>query len=333
MNYIHNETYVEGKIEILNFLPKLGISNAKKEIIDGLQSYPKYISSKFFYDEQGSELFEKITLLDEYYPTRTEKKIISSVSSNLDIDFENLNIVELGSGDSTKISLLLNQIDSKTLETINYFPVDISQSAIKKSAKELSNKFELNSITGIVADFVHQLHLIPKNGKRLFCFFGSTIGNFDSAQINEFVSLLSDAMQVGDYLLIGMDMHKDIGVIEPAYNDSEGVTALFNKNILNVVNKLINSDFNTSDFDHYAYYNTSKNRIEMHLKAKNDVEVMIDSSGNKIFISKGETIHTENSHKFTSDDILNFANQEKLNIQRILTDENKWFSLVHYCKL
>ena len=214
MNYNQTNTVAENNIELLNYLPNIGIGNVKEEIFEGLKAEQKYISPKFFYDGLGSELFEQITHLDEYYPTRTEQSIISSIVKELDIDFENLNIVELGSGDASKISLLLEQISIDKLKTINYFPVDISQSAIEKSAGELHRRFPLKNITGVVVDFFHQLNLIPKQGKRLFCFFGSTIGNFKSNEAKEFIKNLSHNMQAGDSLLLGMDMVKDITVLE-----------------------------------------------------------------------------------------------------------------------
>ena len=330
MNYQKTNTVSE--IELLNYLPNIGMSNVKEEIFRGLKAKQKYISPKFFYDGVGSELFEDITHLDEYYPTRTEKSILSSIVSKLDIDFENLSIVELGSGDASKISIFLKQIPAEKLKTINYFPVDISKSAIEKSANELSHNFELNSITGVVVDFFHQLNLIPKQGKRLFCFFGSTIGNFKSDEAQAFIKNLSDTMQKGDSLLLGMDMVKDINVLQSAYNDAKGVTAEFNFNILNSVNNLTGTNFDKSDFEHYAFFNTKINRIEMHLRALKDISVNYPSENVTLNIMKGETIHTENSYKFTTEKIQQFAQQSNLTINKVFTDNKKWFSLALYSK-
>ena len=317
-------------VELINYLPNIGIDNVKQEIFDGLKSTPKYISPKFFYDGKGSELFEQITKLEEYYPTRTEKSIISNKVSELGIDFKNLDIVELGSGDSSKISLLLEQIPQDLIPTINYFPVDISKSAIEKSSNDLKAKFQLKSITGVVVDFFHQMHLIPKTGRRLFCFFGSTIGNFSRKQAEDFMIALGKSMQKGDMLLIGMDLVKNVDVLEAAYNDKKGITALFNTNILNVVNNLSGTNFTENNFEHYSFFNTKESRIEMHLRALKDVEVKLDSEIIKIY--KGELIHSENSHKFTLDDINTIAKWSKLNIVRSLTDDNNWFSLNYFVK-
>ena len=330
MNYTEETTLVESISKLENYLPHIGINRVKQEIIDGLKSFPKFISPKYFYDHKGSELFEEITNLDEYYPTRTEKSILSTIVKKLNINFSNLSIIELGSGDSSKIRLLLEQIPSKYLSTINYFPFDISQSAIEKASQDLQVLFPTINTTGIVADFIHQIDKVPKVKNRLFCFFGSTIGNLTKNEIHEFMISLGAEMSDGDSLLLGMDLVKDISILEKAYNDAKGITAEFNKNVLSVINKLANLNFNESDFEHVVFYNREKNRIEMHLKALDNLEVL-SSNGNEIIrFKKGETIHTENSHKFNLDDIKTVGSWAGLNVEQVITDNNKWFSLVHY---
>ena len=320
-----------GRIKLINYLPHIGIDKAREEIIKGLKAQPKYISSKYFYDEKGARLFEEITLLDEYYPTRTEKKIIAKAVKALNIDFSGLNIIDLGSGDHSKIRLFFNQVPQEYLSEITYYPVDISQSTIERAAEKLLDEFPVLKIEGIVADFMHQLHLAPKNGKRLFCFFGSTIGNFEPDQVKDFMHALGGQMREGDAFLLGLDMVKDIAVLEKAYNDAKGVTAEFNKNILNVVNNLSDTDFNSRDFEHWAFYNTDKKRIEMHLKAKKDVDISL-SGKPFIHLRKGETIHTENSHKFDKSDIKSIGAWAGLTVDKVLSDENECFSLVYYKK-
>lgn len=330
MNYIQEEKSVINDIEIRNYLPEIGIEKVKTEIIKGLSSSPKFISSKYFYDKKGSELFEEITKLEEYYPTRSEKEILSHLIEGLAIDFRNIDIIELGSGDASKISILFKQIAPDILSTINYFPVDISESALEKSTQEIAEQFNLNSITGIVADFYHQLHFLPRRGNRLFCFFGSTIGNFTYSEIEVFMRLLKESMHAGDSLLLGVDMIKDTSVLERAYNDNKGITAAFNKNILNVVNTLIRSDFNVNSFEHMAFYNSEKDRIEMHLKATEDVQLSIDGISKPINIKKGEAIHTENSHKFNLDLLEKIGGFGDLRIEKVFTDTKQWFSLFHF---
>ena len=333
MNFNKNEEILMVReFKLLNYLPHIGIKQVQEEIYNGLKSFPKYISPKFFYDERGSELFEKITKLDEYYPTRTEKSILSTIVKDLDLDFSELSIIELGSGDHSKISLLLQQIAEDDLSTIKYFPVDISHSAIEKSSKKLANEFPMINITGIVADFMHQLNTIPREGKRLFLFLGSTIGNLNDNEKGIFLKLLGSEMKNGDSLLLGIDMVKDSLFLERAYNDDKQITADFNRNILIVTNKLAVTNFEPSCFDHLAFYNTSKKRIEMHLKARKDMIVNFSSGFNQIQIKKDETIHTENSCKFDREDISKMSLLAGLGVENIFTDSRKWFSLAHYKK-
>ena len=332
MNYTKTETLTKERINLVNYLPHIGIEKVSDEILKGLKASPKYISPKFFYDQRGSELFEAITKLDEYYPTRTEISILSTIVKDLDIEFSELSIVELGSGDESKIRLLFQQIPVEQLSAISYYPLDISQSAIVKASEKLVEEYPMLSINGIVADFFHQLNMIPKTGRRLFCFFGSTIGNLDMSEIKEFMELLGSEMQSGDSLLLGLDMVKDRAILEEAYNDGQKITADFNKNILNVINRLAGTDLNPAEFEHLAFYNKEKNRIEMHLKAREDIMVTFNSGVESIHISKGETIHTENSHKFSREDIQTMGYWAGLNAEKIFTDNPQWFSLVHYKK-
>lgn len=330
MNYLSDESLITTKVNLINYLPEIGIKKVREEIITGLKAFPKYISSKFFYDERGSELFEEITQLDEYYPTRTEKKILSTIWKDLNLNFSDLSIFDLGSGDHTKIRLLFKQIQRNKLSSIEYFPVDISSSAIERASEKLKDEFPMLKIQGIVADFIHQLKLIPKTGKRLFCFFGSTIGNLNMDEIEQFIKLLGKEMREGDSFLLGIDMIKDIQILEKAYNDDKHITADFNKNILNVINNLAETNFSPDDFEHIAFYNEKETRIEMHLKASRDIRIILNSSGEKVSICQGETIHTENSYKFSLDNIKSMAKWAGLKTEKIFTDDNKWFSLVHF---
>jgi len=194
------------------------------------------------------------------------------------------------------------------------------------------DEFPSICINGIVADFIHQKNWVPKLNNRLFCFFGSTIGNMNIYEIEKFMTLLGSQMEKGDSLLLGIDMVKDLDVLVQAYNDKKNITAKFNKNILNVVNNLIGSNFNVNDFEHKAFYNNEKQRIEMHLKAKKDIDIKINGGADKIHIENNDTIHTENSHKFTPKSIEKFGEWANLTIENLLTDKNNWFSLVHFRK-
>lgn len=331
MNYNTAVSFEKKQFKLKNYLSSIGIDSVKEEITEGLKSAPKYISSKFFYDDKGSVLFEKITRLPEYYPTRTEKSILSKVVSKLNLDYNNLNIIELGSGDHGKISLFLNQIPEPERETIRYYPVDISQLAIEQSYKNLSKGFPMIEVHGIIADFIHQVDVIPKKENRIFCFFGSTLGNFDTEGIKEFMTNFGCELQSGDRFLLGLDMVKEKSVLERAYNDEKGITAQFNLNILNVIRDLSGINLDPDNFEHLAFFNDKHNRIEMHLTAKRDMSVRL-SEGEEIEISKGETIHTENSHKFDRGFIDRIAEWAGIEVRQIFSDEREWFSLVYFSK-
>lgn len=320
------------KANIVNKLKEIESGQVKEEILEGLTSDPRYISPKYFYHAGGSELFEEITRLEEYYPTRTEKAILADITEQVELDFAGLNIVELGSGDPSKIQLLLRQIPSEKHPGLHYYPVDISHSALEGSMRELAKEFPRIKVTAIVADFMHQFEKLPKVPNRLFCFLGSTIGNFKPGERESFMKKLGREMKPGDHLLLGLDMVKDPRVLHRAYNDSQEVTAAFNKNILNVVNGIIDTTFDTSDFEHLAFYNEKEQRIEMHLKANRDRLIKINGHQETLHIKKGETIHTENSYKFRQQDLEDIGHRAGLEVLSVFTDENRWFSLVLYAK-
>jgi len=332
MNYNQPEVIEIQKVKITNHLNAIGIENVRKEILDGLNSKQKYISSKFFYDEKGSKLFEDITQLPEYYPTRTEKTILKDISPELMDNLENVDIIELGSGDCSKIKIVLDSISEENLKTITYIPVDVSKSAIYKSAQELVEKFPYLTINGLVADLINQIDLIPANNKRIFCFLGSTLGNFTKDISNDFLKSLSSNMNDGDTFLLGLDLVKPLDILHNAYNDNQGVTAAFNRNILNVINDIIDSDFNINDFEHKAFFNEEESRIEMHLIANKDIIVNSPFSNSEIKIIKGENIHTENSYKYSTNQIKEFEVNTGLTIKKTYTDKNKWFALVLFQK-
>jgi L-histidine N-alpha-methyltransferase len=328
MSYTQTATIETKLTTITNYLPDLGIENIRSEIINGLTSKKKYISSKFFYDDLGSKLFEYITQLEEYYPTRTEKGILKKISPSLMNDLSNIDIVELGSGDCSKIKMLLKDIPEDNLETINYIPVDVSLSAIQNSTEELSELFPNLAINGLVADFINQMKQIPSKRERLFLFLGSTIGNFTSNISTSFLENLSSIMNIGDSFLLGVDLVKPKNILHNAYNDTKGITAKFNKNILNVINNTINSNFNIDDFEHKAFFNEDESRIEMHLIAKKEVIIKTPFHDSEIVIQKGENIHTENSYKYSQEMIKSIEKATKLKINQLFTDKNNWFALI-----
>jgi L-histidine N-alpha-methyltransferase len=328
MNNPETSVIIRKQIAIRNYLCSTEQEEVS-EIIDGLSAHQKYIPSKFFYDANGSKLFEDITCLPEYYPTRTEKALLKEIALQISKTLGNIDIVELGSGDCSKISILLDAIPVENMVAVRYIPVDVSDAAISKSAEMLVKRFPDITVHGLLSDFLKHLTVIPNETKRLFCFFGSTLGNLTRKQSVQFLLDLKAVMKPGDQLLIGLDMVKNIKVLENAYNDNQGVTAAFNKNILSSVNQYVKTTFSPDWFEHLAFYNQSKNRIEMHLRALKDIEICCMYLPDNIRIKKGETIHTENSHKYTHWHILDFASITGLKIKAVYTDNNQWFSLVH----
>ncbi len=332
MNFSETGILQQEKVRIKNLLPDIGIEQARQEIIDGLSSKDPSISSKFFYDEKGSLLFEEITQLKEYYPTRTEKGILKAIAPEFMNRNRSFEIIELGSGDCSKISILLKAAE-RNMPHIKYIPVDFSQSAISDSANILSERYPELEIDGYVADFIHQLNLIPHSEKdRIVCFLGSTIGNFNKTEAKEIIKNLSKGILKNDTLLLGFDLVKPEEVLHAAYNDSLGVTEQFNKNILNVVNGIIQSDFNLDAFEHRAFFNPEQSRIEMHLCAIKDVEINSPFFEQTIHLKEGDSIHTENSHKFTRESIYELIDEAGLEIKRFHTDSDNWFALVEFKK-
>ncbi len=331
MNFIEPGVIEKQKVKIKNLLPEIGIERARQEIITGLMSEKRTISSKYFYDENGSELFEEITELPEYYPTRTEKNILQKIAPELMNRNSSFEIIELGSGDCSKISILIDAIQKSNLEHINYIPLDISKSAIEKSANTLLDKFPEIKINGYVADFIHQLQQIPHSGKpRLICFLGSTIGNFSKTESTKILHNLSKGLMAGDSLLVGFDLVKPEQVMQAAYNDSRGVTKKFNKNILNVINTIIDSDFDIANFNHHSFFNREKSRIEMHLVANKNCVINSPFFSAPVRFEKGDSIHTENSHKYYLSGINELIANSGLVIKNSFTDSNNWFALVEF---
>ncbi len=314
--------------EIEDYLIEPSADAVVSEILSGLQSSPRRISSRFFYDDIGSQLFEEITHLPEYYPARTEKKLLAEWARlNCDL-LRDLDIVELGSGDCSKISILLDEVTPSLLETIRYIPLDVSRSALRKSADILLKRYSGLTVRGVVADFLSQLHHIPGDRDRFFCFLGSTIGNMDKHERATLLGGIGRTMTPNDRLLLGVDMLKPKEIMTAAYNDGREVTAAFNRNILSVVNSIIGTNFDPNRFNHVAIFNEKKSRIEMHLQAQSEMIISSPYVDENIAVRNGEMIHTENSHKFTLEGIREELNRAGLNVVSSTTDSQRWFSLL-----
>ena len=332
MNYVNENIITLNRISITNMLQDIGPEEVISDIVTGLQAPEKSISSKYFYDRKGSLLFEEITRLKEYYPTRTEKSILKRIAPGLMGQYKGYELIELGPGDHSKISILLNAASGADKKSIHYLPLDISQPAIKSLAESLVSSFPNLHVEGYALDFLSQFEPIQRKHPAMICFFGSTIGNFEWSDSLELLGNISLHMKKGDVLLLGMDLVKPEAVLHVAYNDARGITATFNRNILNSVNDLIKSDFQTSDFDHLAFFNKEKSRMEMHLIAKKEVTVCSPHFIEDLKLNQGDSIHTENSHKYSATHIQEIAEVSGLKLNKTHTDERGWFALSEFQK-
>lgn len=295
------------------------------EVMGGLTLPQKRISSKYFYDERGSRLFEDITDLEEYYPTRTEQAIFTSRIDEISHSIGTIHtMIEYGSGSSKKIRTLLGAFSSLK----EYVPIDISRDFLKASCVELALAFPGLRIKAVCGDYLSDLKLPLERGRKRVIFFpGSTIGNFEPDQVRTFFARSGNLLQRGDGMLIGVDLKKERDVLEHAYNDASGVTAAFNLNVLQRLNEELGAAFDTDQFRHRSFYNEEKGRIEMHLESKTDQTVHV--AGREIAFTAGETIHTENSYKYSVTEFQELAARNGFFAQDVWTDEDSLFS-VHY---
>lgn len=301
----------------------------EEEILSGLKRNRKRLPSKYFYDERGSKLFERITELEEYYLTRTELSIlrvhIREIAESIG---PGALLIEPGSGSSKKTRLLLDEL----LSLAGYIPVDISKEYLQKTAELLNREYPRLAIYPVCADYTEPFDL-PEFGasyRREVIFFpGSTIGNFEPEQASRFIQRMATMTGEKAALLIGADLKKDPSVLEAAYNDAEGVTAQFNKNLLVRLNREFNAGFDPALFRHHAFYNEEKGRIEMHLVSEYEQEVRV--AGETIPFEEGETIHTENSYKYSMREFERLA-ADWFSVEKVWTDTEELFSLQYLSK-
>jgi L-histidine Nalpha-methyltransferase len=272
-------------------------SALRADALAGLTATPKTLSPKWFYDERGSELFEKITLLPEYYPTRAERAILRASAGEIAAATGAATLVELGSGSSEKTHLLLDALrDAGTLRS--YVPLDVSESALISAANRVLASYPGLSVVAVVSDFEEHLGLPAADGARLVAFLGSTIGNLLPAERVAFLARLRSGLTEGDALLLGTDLVKDPAVLVAAYDDPAGVTAAFNKNVLAVLNAELGADFDPDAFDHVAIWDAGAEWIEMRLRSSLDQRVTLPAIGLAVDFAEGEEMRTEVSAKF-----------------------------------
>jgi len=300
-----------------------------KEISCSLNQKEKSINPKFFYDIKGSTIFDKICELPEYYLTRTETELLKKIGSDLTkFISKEIRLVELGSGSAVKTRLLLD-ILTKIQNKIEYFPIDISD-ILQESSQKLLEDYENLSITGIIDSYEGGLEFIEQfdNKPNLIVFLGSSFGNFTPELGFEFLHRISSIMKKNDLFFIGLDLVKDKKVLEKAYDDSEGVTATFNLNLLSRINYELNADFDLSRFVHHAIYNEKKQRIEMYLRSLEKQTVEIKKANLLIDIEKDELIHTEHSHKYSIPQIKDILFRAGFKLENIWQNSNKPYALI-----
>jgi len=299
-----------------------------EEIFSSLNRDSKFINPKFFYDKKGSDLFEKICSLPEYYPTRTEISILKKLQTKLSLFLDDsFQLVELGSGASVKTRLILD-IFTKFQAKIEYFPIDISE-ILTESSEQLLKDYDGLHITGIIDTYEGGLKFLKNynNKKNLILFLGSSFGNFTPTEGHKFLQTIYSVMKPDDMFLIGLDLVKDKQILESAYNDSKGITTKFNLNVLSRINDELDADFNLNNFSHYSIYNTKHQRIEMYLKSLMNQSVVISKSNFLLNLAKDELIHTEHSHKYRLDQIYNLLNGVGFKIKHTWLDDHDYFSL------
>ena len=314
-------------------LPAAAQTPVGSEVYIGLTSRPKTLSPWLFYDQEGSGLFEKITELPEYYPTRTERGIFAKHADEIIAaaagkpSAQPLTMIELGAGTAVKTGLLL-EAAVRRQEKLDYLAIDVSESPLTVAKERIEREIPGVTITPRVADYTTGVADFPADGKRrMVVYIGSSIGNFEPAHA---VKLLRDVrahLSPGDRLLLGVDRVKERSVLVRAYDDDAGVTAAFNKNVLVRINRELGGDFNPRLFRHRARWNHEQSRIEMHLESLIAQQVSIQSLELEVKFARGETIHTENSYKFTRNGVVAMLEKAGFGLTQCWTDEHEWFGV------
>lgn len=274
----------------------------RADVAAGLTASPKSLPPKWFYDERGSVLFEQITRLAEYYPTRAEREILVARAAEVAARTGARTLVELGSGSGEKTRLLIEALRAHgTLRT--YVPMDVSPSALLESGRVLVRDHPGLVVRAVMADFEHQLGVLPTGERRLTAFLGGTIGNLEPPARAKFLADLRASTRAGDWLLLGTDLVKDPAVLVPAYDDAQGVTARFNRNVLQVVNRELAADFDPEAYEHVALWDPEEEWIEMRLRSVRDQRVTVAGLDLVVSFAAGEEMRTEVSAKFRTDGI------------------------------
>jgi len=299
------------------------MADFRAEVLAGLSQVSKQLPPKFFYDRHGSELFDAITELPEYYPTRTEIGILQKHGETIaDLLGQDCLLLELGSGSSKKIRVLLD-----ALKPSIYMPVDISREHLLGSVEALLADYPALEIHAVCADYTAAFDLpcCPDHLSRVLFYPGSSIGNFEPSGAVELLRRMAQHLEEGGRMLIGVDLKKDVELLNAAYNDSQQLTAAFNLNMLHRINRELEADFDVQAFTHHAFYNEREGRVEMHLVSREVQAVTV--AGQLFEFAAGETIHTENSYKYSVEEFLALAEKAGFVSEKVWTDDDKLFSV------
>jgi L-histidine N-alpha-methyltransferase len=315
-------------IVVESFLSPKDERSLADDVLDGLTRPFKELPPKHFYDARGAELFDRICELPEYYPTRAERAILEERSAEIVEATGAAELVELGSGTAAKTRLLLGAMaEAGTLR--RYVPLDVTESMVIASADELVDEFPGLRVHGIVGDFERHLHHVPEpDGPRIVAFLGGTIGNFTPGTRRRFLRAIAKLLRPGvDHLLLGTDLVKDPAVLEAAYDDSAGVTAEFNRNVLRVINRELDADFDVEAFEHVAFFDREREWIEMRLRATRRMDVHVGRLGLDVSFAPREELRTEISAKFTIKRLGADLAASGLELREVLTDPDELFVL------
>ena len=321
---------IDNRLQI-NYLldAKATAQSDARDLARGLDDKPKSIPAWYFYDAKGSQLFEEICQLPEYYPTRTEASILKQYAPAIAHQTRVNTLVELGSGSSTKTRYLLDAYQSSDA-FFYYQPVDVSGSILQESARDLLADYPKLKIQGQVATYTQALQQLGSqiSEPKLVAFLGSSIGNFDPTQCDRFITQVTTALNSGDFFLLGIDLQKPVNVLEAAYNDTQGITAAFNLNMLEHLNYRYEGNFDTDLFTHQAVYNLTQQQIEMYLVSQETQTITLKDLGLTVKVSQGEKILTEISRKFDLQQMQQYLSQYNLDLIQAYTDKQQWFGLL-----
>jgi L-histidine Nalpha-methyltransferase len=298
----------------------------RTDVRRGLTSSPKELPPKWFYDDRGCELFDAITRLDEYYPTECERAILRAEAATIAEVSQADTLVELGSGTSDKTRVLLDAL-SASGRLRRFVPFEISETTLRAAAEAISREYPGTQVHAVVGDFERHLADLPRQGTRLIAFLGGTIGNFAPAERKRFLADLADGMNPNDRLLLGTDLVKDVGRLEAAYDDAQGITAEFNLNVLRVVNRELDADFDLDAFAHVARFDLDEEWIEMRVRSLVEQTVRVGALHLSVDFAAGEEMRTEISAKFRRSGVESELADAGLRLERWMTDPAGDFAL------